>query len=496
MFIDQVRINVKGGDGGAGCMSFRREAHVPKGGPDGGDGGRGGDVVVYVDPQKSSLIDYRFKHHFKAQRGTHGQGAKRHGADGEDMLLPVPLGTVVYELSPDGGRRLCMLADLTHAGERVVVGEGGHGGRGNTHFVTSVRRAPAFAEKGEPAEEHLIELEMKVMADVGLVGMPSVGKSSLIAHMSAARPKIADYPFTTLQPNLGMVRIDRYDYVVADIPGLIEGASEGKGLGHEFLRHVERTALLMHVVDLSGSYEGRDPVDDYRVIKSEVAKYDADLAARPCVVVGNKVDLVGVEENDERMRAAAEADGLRYFSVSAATGEGMRELMLVVGEMVAEIRARAAAELAAREADHALYDRVWEGRARRRQQAFHIESEGPHAWRVSGKAVERMVIQTDWDNDEAVIYLQHRFERLGVEAALEKAGARNGDDVLILGYCLEFSCGEDPDDDISTEDLAQVLVWDADDEEELGLDDEAVDGTDDLGEVDLDVDEDGESDEA
>lgn len=472
MFIDQVHINVKGGDGGAGCMSFRREAHVPKGGPDGGDGGHGGDVIVVADAQKSSLIDYRFKHHFRAQRGTHGQGAKRHGADGADILLPVPLGTVVYELDPETQERLYVLADLTHPGERVTVGEGGHGGRGNTHFTTSVRRAPTFAEKGEPADEHWVELEMKLMADVGLVGMPSVGKSSMIAFMSAARPKIADYPFTTLQPNLGMVRVGVYDYVVADIPGLIEGASEGKGLGHEFLRHVERTALLMHVVDLSGSYEGRDPVKDYEIIKAELAKYADDLAERTAVVVGNKCDLPGTEENDARMRAAAEADGVPYFSVSAATGQGMQPLMLQVGQMVSELRAQAAAELAAEEAAHAQYDRVWVNQRKRRQQAFHIDQEGEGIWRVSGKAVERMVVQTDWENDEAIVYLQHRFARMGVDLALEKAGARNGDEVRILGYALEFT-GLDEDDDVASEDLEQVLVWDVeanedDDEGEIG----------------------------
>ena len=461
MFIDQVRIYVKGGDGGAGCMSFRREAHVPKGGPDGGDGGHGGDVVLRCDPQKSSLIDYRFKHHFHAQRGTHGQGARKHGANGQDMFLPVPMGTVAYELDLETHERLYQIADLTSPDQTAVVGEGGHGGRGNIHFVTSVRRAPAFAEKGEPSEEHLIELEMKLMADVGLVGMPSVGKSSLIARMSAARPKIADYPFTTLQPNLGMVRIDDYDYVVADIPGLIEGASEGKGLGHEFLRHVERTALIMHVVDLSGSYEGRDPVHDYEVIKLELAKYADDLAARRAVVVGNKCDLPDVEENDERMRLAAEADGYDYFSVSAATGEGMRELMLRAGELVRQIRAEAAAELAEKAEAEGAYGRVWSaGRSSRRAQTFHIASEGPGIWRVSGKSVERMVIQTDWDNDEAVIYLQHRFDRLGLIAALTKAGARNGDEVRIVGYALEFS-GVDDADDVAEEDLDEVFVWDA-----------------------------------
>ena len=460
MFIDQVHINVKGGDGGAGCMSFRREAHVPKGGPDGGDGGRGGNVVVQADAQRSSLIDYRFKHHFRAGRGTHGQGAKRHGADGADVILPVPLGTIVYELDPETQERLYEIADLTHHGESVIVGEGGHGGRGNTHFCTSVRRAPAFAEKGEPADEHWIELEMKLMADVGLVGMPSVGKSSLISYMSAARPKIADYPFTTLQPNLGMVRVGAYDYVVADIPGLIEGASEGKGLGHEFLRHVERTALIMHIVDLSGSYEGRDPVHDYEVIKAELAKYADDLAQRTSVIVGNKGDLPGTEENDARMQELADKEGIPYFCVSAATGSGMHELMLQVGQMVSEQRAKAAAELAANDLAQENFGQVWTWRRQKRERAFHVEQVDANTWRVSGKAIERMVVQTDWDNDEAILYLQHRFARLGVDAALIKAGAHNGDTVQILGYDLEFS-GVDDADDVAAEDLAETLVWDA-----------------------------------
>ena len=240
-FTDLCRINVKGGDGGAGCMSFRREAFVPKGGPDGGDGGRGGDVVLATDPQLSSLIDFRYKHHFRAERGTHGKGTRRHGSDGEDLVLRVPLGTVVRELDPLTMKPLYQIADLTKPGQRVIVAPGGLGGRGNIHFVTSVRRAPAFAEKGEPAIEHWIELEMKLMADAALVGMPSVGKSSIIARISAARPKIADYPFTTLTPNLGVARSKLGDsFVVADVPGLIEGASEGKGLGHQFLRHIER----------------------------------------------------------------------------------------------------------------------------------------------------------------------------------------------------------------------------------------------------------------
>ena len=266
MFVDKVRIYVKGGDGGAGCLSFRREAHVPKGGPDGGDGGHGGNVVLEADQSVSSLLDYRFRHHFKATRGTHGMGKRMHGATGDDLILKVPVGTVVHEYSEEKKETGELIADLTHDGERVIVAEGGHGGRGNIHFVTSTRRAPSFAELGEPAQECWIELEMKLMADAALVGVPSAGKSSLIARMSAARPKIADYPFTTLVPNLGVVQGDEHNFVVADIPGLIEGAHQGKGLGHEFLRHIERTALIVHVVDMTGGYEGRDPVEDYRII--------------------------------------------------------------------------------------------------------------------------------------------------------------------------------------------------------------------------------------
>ena len=323
-FTDLSHINVKGGDGGAGCMSFRREAFVPKGGPDGGDGGHGGSVIVEADAQLSSLIDYRYKHHFRAGRGTHGQGARRYGRDGEDLVLKVPLGTVVRELDPQTQTPMYQIADLTQPGERVIVAPGGAGGRGNIHFVTSVRRAPAFAEKGEPALEHWIELEMKLMADAALVGMPSVGKSSIIARISAARPKVADYPFTTLVPNLGVARATSgQSFVAADVPGLIEGASEGKGLGHQFLRHIERTALIMHVVDVTGGYEGRDVIEDYATINAELAAYASELAVRPQVVVANKCDLPGCEEAVERLRAAAEADGHEFFAVSAATGLGL-----------------------------------------------------------------------------------------------------------------------------------------------------------------------------
>ena len=458
-FTDLSHINVKGGDGGAGCMSFRREAFVPKGGPDGGDGGHGGSVIVEADAQLSSLIDYRYKHHFRAGRGTHGQGARRYGRDGEDLVLKVPLGTVVRELDPQSQTPMYQIADLTQPGERVIVAPGGAGGRGNIHFVTSVRRAPAFAEKGEPALEHWIELEMKLMADAALVGMPSVGKSSIIARISAARPKVADYPFTTLVPNLGVARATSgQSFVAADVPGLIEGASEGKGLGHQFLRHIERTALIMHVVDVTGGYEGRDVIEDYATINAELAAYASELAVRPQVVVANKCDLPGCEEAVERLRAAAEADGHEFFAVSAATGLGLDALVNRVAAMVADLRR----EVAAAEPERDLTE-TWERDRRRRDKRMVIRREERHVWRVSGAAIERMVVQTDWENDEAVAFLQHRFDRCGLDLQLAKAGAVNGDEIRILGFAFTYE-GEDADDEYSeVNEVEEELFADSDD---------------------------------
>ena len=449
MFIDKVRIHVRGGNGGAGCMSFRREAHVPKGGPDGGDGGHGGNVVVQADASVSSLIEYRFKHHFKAERGTHGKGSRMHGATGEDLVLKVPVGTVVREYFEESGEVGETIADLTHDGETVVVARGGMGGRGNIHFVTSTRRAPAFAELGEPSEERWIELEMKLMADAALVGMPSAGKSSLIAKMSAARPKIADYPFTTLVPNLGVATSGDLSFVVADIPGLIEGAHEGRGLGHEFLRHIERTALIVQIVDLTGDWEGRDPLDDYEVIKNELAEYAADLAARPRIVVANKIDAPGTEKVCDALAERVRADSIaaaggnefapspidpKLYRISALTGAGVDSLKAAIATKVHDLReaARAAA------ASDIQYDHVWELRREAREKRFDIMPEGAGVWRVRGVQVERMVVQTDWENEEAVAFFQHRFKRLGVDTALEKAGALDGDEVRILGYSFAF----------------------------------------------------------
>ncbi len=430
-------------------MSFRREAYVPKGGPDGGDGGHGGNVVIQATAQLSSLVDYRFKHHFRAERGTHGQGARRDGKCGEDLILKVPMGTVVRELDAETQEVLYDIADLTHDGEHVVVAPGGSGGRGNTHFVTSTRRAPAFAEKGEPAEEHWIELEMKLMADAALVGMPSVGKSSLIARMSAARPKIADYPFTTLIPNLGMVRAGDYSYVVADVPGLIEGASDGRGLGHQFLRHIERTALILHVIDITGGFEDRDPLEDYRVINEELRAYASELADRPQIVVANKCDASGMADRLAELRKLATEDGHAFFAVSALTGAGLNSLMLAVGEQVSKLRQ----ELADSSTDENVDIEQWERARKERDRRFTVVPEGAGIWRVLGRGIERMCVQTDWENEEAVIYLQHRLSRIGVDEALEKAGCRAGDEVRITGYSFAYEGAEDDFDELDETDL-------------------------------------------
>jgi GTP-binding protein len=425
MFVDEARIHLTAGDGGAGCASFRREKHVPKGGPDGGDGGRGGACVLVADIQTSTLIDYQFKRHFKATRGTHGKGRRLDGADGEDIELKVPLGTVIRD--DETGK---VIADLTHEGQRAIIVKGGHGGRGNTHFVTPVRRAPAFAELGEPGEERWITLELKLLADAALVGFPSVGKSSLIAHMSAARPKIADYPFTTLVPNLGVVKAGEYAYVVADVPGLIEGASEGLGLGHAFLRHIERTAVIIHVVDLTGGHDDRDPVEGIAAIEAELSAHAADLADRPTVLVGNKIDIEGAREASAILAAWAEEQERAYFPVSAVTGEGMDSMMQAVGELVrtARLQVKVSTE---------PYQQVYVYNPPE-DEDLQIEKTGRGEFMVHGKHVERMVVMTEIGNDEAVAHLQRRLRRAGVEQALVRSGARDGDSITIGPVTFTF----------------------------------------------------------
>jgi GTP-binding protein len=441
MFVDEVKIQVRGGAGGAGCMSFLREKYRPKGGPDGGDGGRGGSVIVEADASLSTLSEYHFQRHFRAERGRHGEGSKRDGRDGEDLVLRVPRGTVVRDAESGA-----TLADLVHDGQRVVVARGGHGGRGNPHFVTPTRRAPSFAEKGEPGVERWITLELKLLADAALVGLPNVGKSSLIARMSHAKPKIADYPFTTLAPNLGVVRAgEEGSFVVADVPGLIEGASEGHGLGHAFLRHIERSALIIHVVDLTGGYEGRDPLEDVAVIDRELERHAAALAKRPRVIVGNKTDVEGTEAAGARLASYCDEHRLPYFGVSALTGQGLDALVFAVGERVATLRAVAASR---DDGPEALYV------AEPDDTGFEVERIDGGRYRVSGSRVERWVVMTDMDNDEAVAYLQRRLVRAGVEDALVAAGARDGDEIEIGPISFDLDTGGPPDEHEADEDRA------------------------------------------
>ena len=325
MFVDEIDIFVKGGDGGAGCVSFRREAYVPRGGPDGGDGGDGGSVWLEADPALTTLLDFRYKRHYHAERGQHGEGGNRHGASGADLVLRVPVGTVVGDR--DSGEHL---GDLTAPGQRLLAIRGTHGGRGNARFASSTNRAPRRADLGRPGLERWLHLELKLLADVGVIGFPNAGKSTLVSRLSAARPKIADYPFTTLVPTLGIVRVDaERSFVIADLPGLIPGAADGKGLGHRFLRHTERTRLLLHVLDLNPE-TGRDPVEDLGVINRELAAYSAELAERPQIIVANKADLPDAAAGRARVERHCAAEGLPLCVISAATGLGLTELVRAV----------------------------------------------------------------------------------------------------------------------------------------------------------------------
>lgn len=437
MFVDQVRVHVRGGDGGSGVTSFLRQPYEPKGPPDGGDGGHGGDVVVRASHDVATLVEYHHRPHRKAGRGRHGEGDQRRGADGENEVLLVPIGTIVTDETG------AVLADLLEEGQEAVVARGGRGGRGNAAFKTRNRRAPRFHERGEPGHERWITLELQLVADVALVGFPNAGKSSIIARLSAAKPKIADYPFTTLSPNLGVVRTDTTDFVVADVPGLIEGASEGRGLGHEFLRHVRRAGVLVHVLDCA-SYEMRDPREDLATVLGELASYQADLLGRPALVVLNKVDAD--PETAQIVRPDIEADGWEVLETSAVTGAGMDALRYRLSALVERARAEREAEESA-----AVARTVLRPAAALAADTFTVERTR-EGFRVRGENVERWVVMTDLSNDEAVRYLQDRLVRAGVEAVLEKAGAVRGDAVEIAGAVFDFA----PDRSEPPEDLEVV----------------------------------------
>ncbi len=411
--MDEAQLCAKGGDGGAGCVAFRREAHVSRGGPDGGDGGGGGDVWLVADRNVASLLAFRDHPHRRAQNGVHGQGKKKHGADGNGLEIPVPEGTQVKDR--DG----TLLADLSHAGDRWRAVEGGRGGRGNARFLSNRRRAPAFAEQGEAGEEIWFDLELKLLADVALVGFPNVGKSTLIARISAAKPKIADYPFTTLEPNLGVVRHDDVEFVVADIPGLIEGASEGKGLGHRFLRHIERARALVVLCDLAAA-DGTSVAEQQKVLLAELGRYQPDLLERPRLVVGSRADLV----------AEPDRTGLDLV-ISSVTGAGVDELIGRLAELVVETRA----------AEPEAADGV-QGPAfvlhRPGADAFDVHRDDDGAFAVEGRAAERAVALSDLTDPDALEVAHGRLRRLGVDRALARAGAKAGDTVRIGDLAFDY----------------------------------------------------------
>lgn len=420
MLQDQARINITSGNGGRGVVSFRREKYVPHGGPDGGDGGKGGDVVFYVDDQLATLTPFRYKVHFAAENGQPGSGRQMHGKDGNDVRIAVPPGTTIWD-----DERTQILADLVEPGEEVILLHGGIGGKGNARFKSSRNQAPRIAELGEPGQTTWVRLELKLIADVGLVGLPNAGKSTLLAASSAARPKIADYPFTTLEPMLGVIEVGGPagdSYIMADIPGLIAGAADGVGLGHEFLRHIERTRMLLHVLDGSGGLEGRDPVEDFDLIQGELEAYSPELAERPTFIVINKMDLAETRSLLEYVEPQLEGKAERIFRVSAATGEGIRELLEAVSQRLAEIPR----ETLRRDEPMRVYTLEEEDEA-----AWEATRLSDHHFEVTGKRIERALLMTDFSLEEAADRFQRILEAAGISGRLAELGIQPGDVVHI-----------------------------------------------------------------
>jgi GTP-binding protein len=414
MYVDVAKIFIKGGRGGDGAVSFHREKYVPRGGPDGGDGGDGGDVIFEVDSGMRTLMDFRYKRHYRAQGGQNGRGNNMKGRDGQDLLIKVPPGTLIknYETGK-------VLADLMHPKQQKVLARGGGGGRGNARFATPTRQAPRFAQAGEEGQELWVLLELKSIADVGLVGFPNVGKSTILSILTSARPKIADYPFTTITPNLGVVEVDReHSFVLADIPGLIEGAHKGVGLGHGFLRHVERTRMLVHVIDASG-IEGRSPLEDYYAINSELCSYSSNLGTLPQIVVANKMDLPGAEENVKLLKEELEHQGVKVLPVSAAYTRGFKELLWEVVKTLEKLPPIESFEDEVEEIEDIAED-----------ESFEITLDGG-VYVVSGSIVDRLMASVNLDDYDSLQYFQRMLRRRGIIDALRQKGVRDGDTVRI-----------------------------------------------------------------
>ena len=418
MFVDRVVIVARSGDGGDGASAFRREIYVPEGGPSGGDGGKGGDVYVVADNNVHTLMDYRFRKNYKAENGERGDKKNMHGRGGEDLILRVPPGTVVYDETT--GR---VLADLVDVGDRALLFRGGRGGRGNARFATATRQAPVYAEKGQKGKEFSLRLELKSIADVGLVGFPNAGKSTLLASVSRAKPKVADYPFTTLEPHLGVVSVDGRSFVMADIPGLVEGAHTGQGLGHTFLRHLERTRVIIHVVDAAGT-EGRDPLEDIRIIDNELAEYSSVMASSPQVVALNKIDAIDDEAQLVVLEKALREQGRECFRISAVTGEGITVLLHRAMDLVEKTPA-----LPLHEVVDATDIEVIVPLSIEKSEAGYV---------VRGTRAENLISRTNIDNPEAVQRLQVALNKIGVFQALRDAGIQEGEQVTIGNVSFSF----------------------------------------------------------
>ncbi|HDT6304442.1 TPA: GTPase ObgE [Staphylococcus aureus] len=428
MFVDQVKISLKAGDGGNGITAYRREKYVPFGGPAGGDGGKGASVVFEVDEGLRTLLDFRYQRHFKASKGENGQSSNMHGKNAEDLVLKVPPGTIIKNVETDE-----VLADLVEDGQRAVVAKGGRGGRGNSRFATPRNPAPDFSEKGEPGEELDVSLELKLLADVGLVGFPSVGKSTLLSIVSKAKPKIGAYHFTTIKPNLGVVSTpDQRSFVMADLPGLIEGASDGVGLGHQFLRHVERTKVIVHMIDMSGS-EGREPIEDYKVINQELAAYEQRLEDRPQIVVANKMDLPESQDNLILFKEEIGED-VPVIPVSTITRVNIDQLLYAIADKLEEYKD---VDFTVEEEESVGINRVLYKHTPS-QDKFTISRDDDGAYVVSGNAIERMFKMTDFNSDPAVRRFARQMRSMGIDDALRERGCKNGDIVRILGGEFEF----------------------------------------------------------
>ncbi|WP_312098123.1 GTPase ObgE [Niallia sp.] len=427
MFVDQVKIYVKGGDGGNGMVAFRREKFVPKGGPAGGDGGKGANVIFEVEEGLRTLMDFRYQRHFKAPRGEHGMSKNQHGRNAKDMIVKVPPGTIVSDANTKE-----VIADLTEHGQQAIIARGGRGGRGNSRFASPSNPAPELSENGEPGQERDIVLELKVLADVGLVGFPSVGKSTLLSVVSAAKPKIADYHFTTIAPNLGMVETeDNRSFVMADLPGLIEGAHSGIGLGHQFLRHIERTRVIVHVIDMA-STEGRDPYEDYVTINKELQEYNMRLLERPQIIVANKMDMPDAEENLQEFKAKLQED-YPIFPISAITRSGLRELLFAIADKLENTSEFPLEEV---EEEAGVHRVVYKHEVDERQ--FYITRDSDGSFVLSGEGIEKLFKMTDFSRDESVRRFSRQMRGMGIDEALRQRGAKDGDTVKLMEYEFEF----------------------------------------------------------